>query len=346
MLKTTEKSESRPRLAFGCGSCEPSKTTFDVADGPNYNRENYIPVLVGLQEEISGKFAPKKKKSLILADTYSEMGYDSKASRVADCGTYLEFAVDADSKRLHRANFCKDRLCPTCNWRRSKKIFAQMSKIMDYLEGQNYRFLFLTLTVKNCTADNFPDTVQALFSGWRFLYNKNSVFKKVVCGTFRSLEVTRNQKDGTFHPHLHVILAVRPGYFDSRVYITQSQWTSMWKVACSLDYQPIVHIQTVKNDSRGLAGVVAEVAKYAVKDVDFLSGPMSARMSYVSAFLSSLSGRKLVSMTGCFRQAGKLLSLDDVESGDLVHVDDLSIRSDVAFMIFRYGWRNGFYIQL
>lgn len=301
-------------------------------------------VLTKLQDEIDAKFKPKKGLTLVLSDVYADLDMFSRAGRVANCGSFLEFKVSEKEKKLYRANFCKDRLCPMCNWRRSLKIFGQVSQVMDYLEKDTYRFLFLTLTVKNCSADDLPATVGALYEGWRFMYNKSSVFRKVVCGTFRTVEVTRNKETGEFHPHLHVILAVRPSYF-TRGYISQARWAELWRSCCDLGYNPIVDIRTIKSDSKGISGAVAEVSKYAVKDGDYLSGCKDDRLACVSAFLSALTGRRLVGFTGCFSKVRKQLKLDDVERGDLVNVDGDVLREDVAFLIVRYAWRSGVYVR-
>lgn len=329
------KASLAPDSSLGCSGLDCVSSQQSILDFSIHRRK--------LQDEILTKFQPKKKMSLFLADVYQALGLDSRAFRVADCGTFLEFHVTESDERLHSANFCKDRLCPTCNWRRSLKIFGQVSQVMDVLEHQDYRFLFLTLTVKNCSASDLPDTVQGLYDGWRMLYNKKSVFRRFVMGTFRSLEVTRNKKTGTFHPHLHVILAVRPDYFSGRNYLTQKRWATLWRSCCRLDYDPIVDIRTIKPGPDGLSGAVAEVSKYAVKDVDYLGGSMSDRMNFVSAFLSALAHRRLCSFTGCFNQVRKQLALDDVEDGDLVCVDSDKLRPDVAYLVVRYRWRAGAY---
>lgn len=301
-------------------------------------------ILDSLQGEVEQRFQPKKCASEKLSAVYRSMNLLGRASRVRDCGSYLEFHVTESEKKLHLSNFCKDRLCPMCNWRRSLKIFSQVSRVMDCLESQGYNFLFLTLTVKNCSSDDLPRTCQILFDGWRNLYHEKTVFRKSVLGSFRSLEVTRNKRTREFHPHLHVVLAVKPDYF-KHGYISQEQWAELWRSCCSLDYIPVIDIRRIKEDSRGLSGAVAEVAKYAVKSSDFLDGTFSECSAYVSSFLSALSGRRLCSFTGVFSEVRKQLSLDDVENGDLVHVDSDSLRPDVAYMIVRYSWKSGVYVR-
>lgn len=321
-----------------------------------------------LEREQLSKFKPKKVENMKLANVYYEIAmrasissdrdmFLSRYSRVAECGTFLEFHVTDSGKDLFRANFCKDRLCPMCNWRRSLKIFGQASAVMNLLESEKkYRFIFLTLTVKNCTAEELPQTVQMLFDGWRFLYNKNKRFMKMAKGTFRTLEVTRNTDKtspsyGTYHPHLHVIVAVNPSYFKGEDYVTQKEFRSMWRSACDLGYDPWCDVEVIKPDVRSLkdgvisfSKAVAEVSKYAVKSTDFLSGTVDDSVSYVRAFLEALSGRRLIGYTGCFAKARKQLQLDDLETGDLVHVEGEQLRADVAYMIVRYRWCAGVYV--
>ncbi len=335
--------KSRPVVAHGCGGSPVSGVTQSECVAPALQCDCST-VLKRLQEEVEGQFRPKHLKSVELGEVYSELDLHTRAFKVTDCGTFLEYHVTETEKKLHKANFCKDRLCPMCNWRRSLKVFGQVSQVMDLLQDHGYRFLFLTLTVKNCPAHEFPATVKMLYQGWRNLYHETKKFKGAICGTFRSLETTINREKQTFHPHFHAILAVKSDYFHGYNYITQKQWSDMWANSCGLAYNPIVHIETVKEGQKGIGGAVAEAAKYAVKDSEFLVGSKGQRQLYVFTLLSGLSGRRLVDMTGCFREARRQLQLDDMEDGDLVHVDGDDLRDDLAYIIVRYQWRNGFYL--
>ena len=333
-----------PRDEAFFSALDSSVVGLDGAFSGSITTSNFTMIESKLQEEVATKFQPKKEASLLLSEVYRKLDLISRAVRVFGCGSYLEYHVTEQEKKLHTANFCKDRLCPMCNWRRSLKIFGQVSQVMNELEKQGYQFLFLTLTVKNCSASDLPDTVQMLFDGWRKLYNKKGIFQKSVSGSFRSLEVTRNIRTSFFHPHLHVILAVRPDYFSGRNYISQAEWGHLWRSCCDLDYDPVIDIRKIKPGSEGLSGAVAEVSKYAVKATDFLKGSMDDMTSYVISFLSALSRRRLCSFTGCFIDIRKQLSLDDVENGDLVFVESDRLREDVAYMVVRYFWRSGFYV--
>lgn len=105
-----------------------------------------------------------------LADTpFKELQYkDSLIERVAIRGDdfLLRFIRREDgSLKLYQAYFCKNCLCPMCNWRRSMKYsYQDTSRIVDEAIKQEpkARFLFLTLTVKNVEGEALNSTISQL----------------------------------------------------------------------------------------------------------------------------------------------------------------------------------------
>lgn len=272
-----------------------------------------------------------KLNALQLSSIFRDLGKDSRSSRVHECGTFLNFlecSVDSSHpKRLSRANFCRDRLCPTCGWRRSLLLSHTVYKVAHYVSQDRFtRFLLLTLTVKNCLGDVLSTTLDKMFKAFSALtHKKKGLFTGAVHGWFRSLEVTYNAESGTFHPHFHVLLAVGSDYFKGK-YIKQSAIVDAWAHALDIDYTPVVDIRTVQSKDgtvSGLQSVAAEVAKYAVK-------PMLDKLSHdtlletIGTLSSALHGRRLVAFGGTLKDANKLLKCADVDSDsvDLVAVGD------------------------
>ena len=314
--------------------------------------------------EIDSKFAPKRKKSVLLSESYIRIGYDSKASRVASCGTELSFAysispdgVVSEDGKLHLANFCKDRLCPMCAWRRSYKIFGQVSRIMEHI-GDKYEYLFLTLTVPSVPAEELTETISRLVKAWsNFIRQKP--FKTAVRGFFRALEVTRNNDPDSksyklYHPHFHVVLAVPHSYW-KKLYITRDEWLEMWRKAYKDDSITQVDIRKAKSKDayqeagaqeaiNMLSSAVAEIAKYAVKDTDYIHEFDPALTDeIVTTLAGALARRRLTAYGGCFDDAFQKLKLDDAEDGDLVHINDETINPALALLIVKYGWTAGAY---
>lgn len=342
--------------------------------------EHYTQSFSKRKQEIAERFTPKKEKSLLLFESYKRLSqahterseyYLSKASKVGQCGEFLEFShqlVDGklSNARLHNANFCHDRLCPLCAWRRSLKIFGQVSRIMDIV-APDYKFVFLTLTVPSVPACELSLTVDRLQKSFDTLFKRKAV-RQAVCGFFRCLEITYNHKKysasfGLYHPHFHLILAVPKNYADkgNPIYISQAQWLQMWRECYNDESIKFVDVRLVKpnveklrkkhtdeeisqmSDSQLMASTVAEVAKYTVKDSDYIiSDDFKLTDDIVFALSDALHGRRLLGSGGCFKEAARKLGLDDAESGDLVNLNE-TINNDVQQLIVRYGWSCGCY---
>ena len=295
-----------------------------------------------LEEKDPEHFAVKQYKKFLLS------AGKTRSSILISCGARLapfdikelRELMESDELELDTLGDRKTALF-MCNWRRSLKLYSQVSQVMDILESEGYCFLFLTLTLRNCPWDELPAAIDDFLSGWRFMYHKAPIFRRAVCGTSRALEITVNHGARTYHPHLHVVLAVKPSYFKSKDYISQAQWTQLWRSCCDISYDPIVNIKRIKETSQGFK----EISKYAVKGSDFLVGSPELMQRHVSNFLAGLSGRRLVGSTGVFKRVQRELCLDDPETGDLVITDGQQLRDDVYCMMVRYGWCSGVYVR-
>lgn len=308
-------------------------------------------VLIDIND--NGKIINWREKKIItldLAESYRRLGLDSKHYRVRECGTFLEYKKYKDGRmRLNKANFCKVRLCPMCSWRRSLKIYGQVSKVMNYAEdNKDYDYIFLTLTVKNCTGDELKDTIDLLMNGFNSM-TKRKMYKNSIKGHFRALEITHNLINDTYHPHFHCILAVNKSYFNSRDYISQREWTSLWKDVLKVDYTPIVDVRRFKDrKGKGISKSIAEVAKYTVKDKDYIVrdelGEVIEKLTDDAVLIldHALANRRLIAYGGELKEIHKLLDMDDCEDGDLVNTDNEELREDLEYVIERYSWNIGY----
>ena len=264
----------------------------------------------------------RKILSLKLADIFEELGYKkSLIERIQSCGDVLRFIRREDgSLKLYQAYFCKNKLCPMCNWRRSMKYSYQTSRIVDEAIKQSPkgRFLFLTLTVKNVPGIELNNTISQLTQSFDRLFRRAKV-KKNLIGYLRSVEVTHNEDDKTYHPHIHVLLMVRPSYFNSKDnYITHEEWGEMWSQSLKVDYVPMVDIRTVKETGKGLRGAVLETAKYPTKPIKL----DVENKQVVDDLYNGLYRKRQLGYGGLFKTIKKQLQLDDVENGNLVKTSD------------------------
>jgi plasmid rolling circle replication initiator protein Rep len=212
---------------------------------------------------------------------YQGTVFDGLAGRIRGCSGYLGFSWEVDREtgemrlKLRAAEFCRVRHCPVCQWRRSMMWQARFLKALPAIE-QAYptaRWLFLTLTVRNCPITDLRATIQSMNKAWHRLV-KRSEFRAVL-GWIRTTEVTKGQ-DGLAHPHFHVLLMVRPSYFSSKYYVKHDRWVDLWQECARLDYRPSVRIESVKpklkpgSTDSPLRAAIAETLKYAVKPEDMM----------------------------------------------------------------------------
>ena len=264
----------------------------------------------------------RKVLSLRLADIFENLGYKkSLVERVQTCGDTLRFIQNQDgSLKLYQAYFCKNKLCPMCNWRRSMKYSYQTSRIVDEAIKQEpkVRFLFLTLTVKNVEGEALNSTISQLTKSFDRLFRRAKV-KKNLLGYLRSVEVTHNEDDNSYHPHIHVLMMVKSSYFKGKEnYITQKEWGDMWSQSLKVDYTPMIDIRTVKEKGKGLRGAVLETAKYPTKPIKM----DIENKQVVDDLYNGLYRKRQLGYGGLFKTIKKQLTLDDVENGDLVHTSD------------------------
>ena len=89
--------------------------------------------------------------------------------------------------------------------------------------------LFLTLTVRNMPVCELRDALQHMNKSWQRLIKRKEF--KAVQGWIRTTEITRG-KDGSAHPHFHILLMVPPSWFRGKHTLNNSAGLSYGAIAC------------------------------------------------------------------------------------------------------------------
>ncbi|CAI3501768.1 protein rep [Enterococcus cecorum] len=272
----------------------------------------------------------RKRANLEYAKRLELLGYKA-FSKVMQCAEVLKFMQGEDgSLKLKQAWFCKSKLCPICNWRRSMKYSAQISQIIDVAitRQPTAKFIFLTLTVKNVRGEDLEAELKHLNKSFARLFDRTKV-KKSVIGYLRAVEVTYNSERDDYHPHIHVMLMVKSSYFKKKeYYIPQEEWTEMWQQSAKLDYTPIVDVRKVKphkkkaKDEMDLRGAIIETAKYPTKPIEAMGETEAQKLKITDDLYKALYRKRQIGFGGLFKEIRKELQLEDVENGDLIHVDE------------------------
>ena len=279
------------------------------------------------------KWKQRKLNNIALGDDFKKLQIEKVGNQVSSCAERLEYKVNTDgSISLNKVWFCKNKLCPICNWRRALKHSYQASNVLDIAMKKHPKaqFLFLTLTVKNVPGSELKESLTHLTKSFDRLFRRAKV-KKNLIGFMRATEVTYSEERDDYHPHLHILLMVKPNYFNgSDNYIKQAEWSELWKKSAKLDYNPIVDVRKIKTDGNSedesLYKAVLETAKYPVKPIDSMDLSEDTRLKVVVNLYRGLYKKRQISYGGELKTIYKSLCLDSVEDGDLIHVtgsDDL-----------------------
>lgn len=262
-----------------------------------------------------------------VCDLYRSAEFSGYADRIAVCARFLEFAlITADTGeqifKLQETWFCRVRNCPVCQWRRSLMWKARFIKALPAITAAypTARWIFLTLTVRNCELTELRDTLTLMNKAWERL-SKRKVFPAI--GWVKSFEVTRNPDDGKAHPHFHVLMMVPPAYF-SRGYINQEKWRELWQNALRADYEvwgvnvkairPKVTQAGVDDPNTALLSAVKETFKYSVKGSDLV-----ADASWLLELTHQLHKTRAIALGGVLKN---YLSDEEPDQNDLIHIDD------------------------
>ena len=266
----------------------------------------------------------------IVANHYRGTEFDKYAVRIDFCSQLLDFKLvpEADigelKLKLSSSRFCRVRHCPVCQWRRSlrwkAKAFQMLPKVVE--EYPKHRWLFLTLTIKNCLVTDLKATLQHMNRSWQRLVQRK---KFPAIGWIRSTEVTRG-RDGSAHPHFHCLLLVKSGYFGKN-YIKQSEWVDLWRKSLRIDYDPVLDVQAVKRGQQPMQ-LVPELLKYCIKESD-----MTRDREWFLEMTKQMHKMKCVTTGGVLKEYLKNL---EREPEDLIGEGEED-NSDEGHLYF--GWR-------
>jgi len=293
---------------------------------------------------------------------YENTPYHQYCERMDSCSKLLEFMSSVDLEtaeialKLNHTHFCRVRHCPVCQWRRQMKWRARFFEAMPKIREKypTARFLFLTLTAKNCYLTDLKASIGIMNQAWQRL-SQRSTFPAI--GWLKSVEVTREYKctspatcsykasktpcpncsaTGYAHPHFHALLMVTQNYF-SRNYLSQEKWTELWRESLRVDYTPIVHVKAVKPNKGStveeieeqIAKALCETIKYSIKPNDLV-----ANQEWLIELTTQLHKTRSISLGGIFKEF-----VPEDEPEDLININEEQAEP-VGDVAIRFWWHE------
>lgn len=277
------------------------------------------------EQKVLRKLCKKKNENIDIINYLYSIGEDIKANNIKECASFVGITEINGITKIVKSNFCRERVCKICAWRRQAKFISQMIPTLSALQNKGYNFIFATLTLKNCTYEEVSTNIDILMNGYNLLCKRREI-KKAWKGMCRSVEITYNDITDTFHPHIHILIAVDATY--NQNYISQQRLSQIWKESTNTDYTPIVDIRKVTDNAKASV----ETLKYALKPTQYKQA--------LNVFLYQLKGRRLISFSGVINQQRKLLKYSSMEEDNLN--DEINVNA-YKYNLYKFDVTGGVY---
>lgn len=300
-----------------------------------------------------------KKEAIKVANRLLALGLKQRSQNIRNCGNYIVEHRCPSCGRSHgtTAMLCRDRVCPICSWRLSRRRFAEMKQVTEILRptlvALGARASLLTLTLRNCSADDLPETLSSMSAAWH-LVSKQTIMRRVI-GWARSLEITYNHRTKTFHPHFHILLlwngeADVTGQFNKRI-------CRAWADCLHVDYNPVIdhreaYVKEVVSETDevrvginddDLTPILLECTKYSMKSTDL---PLMGDED-LQKYLSAIKAVRFVSYGKEIKKARQALGYADEPSNDDIDLysapDECLCGSEMERVLLKWSGVTGTY---
>lgn len=151
----------------------------------------------------------------------ADFTFQNRSRSVDLCSKYM----DVDYYRLQgvkcikRINLCKDRFCQNCQSLLAQQREIKYTPILDAY-SKDFDLYHVVFTVPNCIGDDLCRTIDAMYKKFAYMVRYFNERKRIrgisfakygFQGAIRSLEITQNLSEHTYHPHFHCIFIMKKG---------------------------------------------------------------------------------------------------------------------------------------
>lgn len=305
------------------------------------SKEKYTTLKADCQEDLLSRLTEIKIESKyvrsVLADFYRQRGEQKKADKILHCNDFLQVMQFADkntTQRLLRSNSCMSRFCNICSHKKARVdglVFMLADMLVDYQTDYRYERWHLSLGCENCPGDSLRKTIQGLTSAC-------TKFLRYRCENYyRKLEITYNEDNNTYHPHLHILI------YDDTPYDVVPYWRKLGTIkkdfGAYLAKEPrishgyswaMAECKQVDDDE-----YIREMTKYVTKDCFVIP-------KTVPYLVPACKGLRFVAVRGVLKP---LLVIARKLIADMRQEDLIALQNQYDHQLISYAWHNGQYFQ-
>jgi hypothetical protein len=200
--------------------------------------------LQGIESQELSLFERYEMQGVLVEALEKTVHHRDLAEKVQNCHkTFRGRRCDQNHTWAESQNSCSCRLCPHCSHRRAGVLGARVELLVQGKEDLRY------VVLAEGNSKNLKSGIDSLYEAWTRL-RRSVRWKRKVKGCIAVFEVTYNENNATWHPHLNVL--VEGDYFPF------AELNLLWKKATKGKGQT-THIQQADE------GTVRELLKYTFK---------------------------------------------------------------------------------
>ncbi|KMQ76385.1 protein rep [Marinobacter subterrani] len=208
-----------------------------------------------------------KASSVIVAQHFlADDATKKDGKKILDCAHHLRSRSNNGYDAQIDTWYCKHPQCPTCQSRRALRCCSKMHQLCDQNPTLTTgKWIFLTLTVRNCFVEELRTTIAAMNRAFGRL-KQRAFWKQHVYGGIKFMEVTPGRSDVDMaHPHFHCLLRITPSMYEGNNYISMKRWAREWQQALQVSYTPVVDCKRLSGVGDDLRRQIVSYTRYSMK---------------------------------------------------------------------------------
>lgn len=182
------------------------------------------------------------------------------------------------------SHYCRSRWCIICNRIRAGVRINRYVPVFEEWD-QDGGVQFVTLTVPNCEGEDLRATLEEMLHQLKLCRRQLRRTRGLEYKAVRSIEVTYNSNNGTFHPHFHIAVCSR-----SAAIALRDEWLKRWDEA-SRAAQDVTAWD-------GDTGSLKELVKYPTKLMTTAEGEEQPDPEALDTIFRALKGKHLFEPVG------------------------------------------------
>lgn len=182
------------------------------------------------------------------------------------------------------SHYCRSRWCIICNRIRAGVRINRYVPVFEEWD-QDGGVQFVTLTVPNCEGEDLRGTLGEMLHQLKLCRRQLRRTRGLEYKAVRSIEVTYNSNNGTFHPHFHIAVCSR-----SAAIALRDEWLKRWDEA-SRAAQDVTAWD-------GDTGSLKELVKYPTKLMTTTEGKEQPDPEALDTIFRALKGKHLFEPVG------------------------------------------------